>query len=1083
MTFKDIGFFFVAFALRHVPRGLVILLEILGLLALCALIGWGALLWRLMQGPIDLEPVAARIEAAFNKESPEFNLSIGPAELRWEGDFTPLQIDLRTVALRRVDGTPVMFADRVGVHLSPRALLRGKVGLRRIKIYRPAIRIIRWETGEVTLNAENAGSAMAAVAAPDTVAAKSDAMGMLTAILADPEAAAKASSLLTDLREVSVTQAGVVFEDHRLNTVFRSRNADIALLRKRSGLFLRFGVFVDMAAGEPEGYMRGALMLAGKTTADRFIDGRVMFDHLNLARMGLTGDGVAQLSGLDAPLKGIVDFRLNGDLKPQRAALSIGAGKGSINALDLYKKSVPVEHVFAHAQFDFTRMTGEVANVDIKFANRSTITAGARMEETDAEGADANTRRITIEAEARAVPIDDLKTYWPDSLTPDPRDWVTQHLSKGIASKATVAAVLDYHLPHAEGVAPVSIVDIGGKIDFSGIKVDYFPPLLPATEAKGVATFDDKSFNIDISGGKLDDMTVIKSAIRITDLDKQDAVTNAYIDIDVDLTGPLKTALLVLDSDNLKFPSSLGIDPKTVEGQSDVNVRFFFPLNKNLKVEEVKVTAKAKAREIRLPSVVAGLNISGGPMEINVDNGELNVKGSGKISSSAVDFDWKKSFNPRSTYDMQLKARARLDDQTLKGFGLPSEIAFSGAVPADVSYTLDHKGRGRLNLRGMLEGNGLGILWLGATKSAEKPGTLAAELLMENNHLVAVKGLEIKSEDMQIAGDLEFATVNGQAQLKRGYFPVIKSGSNDMTFRIEPFGEGYDMAIGGTQMDASAYFPEEDPVNSNEAAAKPAKPLKLSILNKKLLTGQERYIENVRLQAEINKWQRLERLDLAADAGGKPLELKYLPEGIGHRLTLSAQNAGAALSALGLTRSIRGGQLNINASTLPNTGPRDLNGVAVLQNFGLKDAPVIAKLLNAMSLEGIQSLLKGEGLQFKKARVDFAWTDKGQPQQFENIRHLRLRNGQTSGSSLGLTFEGAIDNWNNIYDLNGTIIPVSDLNKLLNNVPLIGGVLTAGGEGVIGATYKIKGPKSKPETSVNPLSALAPGILRKIFFD
>ena len=68
-------------------------------------------------------------------------------------------------------------------------------------------------------------------------------------------------------------------------------------------------------------------------------------------------------------------------------------------------------------------------------------------------------------------------------------------------------------------------------------------------------------------------------------------------------------------------------------------------------------------------------------------------------------------------------------------------------------------------------------------------------------------------------------------------------------------------------------------------------------------------------------------------------------------------------------------------------------------------------------------------------------------------------------------------------DLDGTIIPISGINNVLSGIPLVGDILTGGGSGILAATYTIKGPKSKPEVFVNPLSVLAPGILRKIFFE
>ena len=45
------------------------------------------------------------------------------------------------------------------------------------------------------------------------------------------------------------------------------------------------------------------------------------------------------------------------------------------------------------------------------------------------------------------------------------------------------------------------------------------------------------------------------------------------------------------------------------------------------------------------------------------------------------------------------------------------------------------------------------------------------------------------------------------------------------------------------------------------------------------------------------------------------------------------------------------------------------------------------------------------------------------------------------------------------------------------------GVLLGGGnhEGVFGVNYRIVGPASGPTLTVNPLSAMTPGILRKVF--
>ena len=84
---------------------------------------------------------------------------------------------------------------------------------------------------------------------------------------------------------------------------------------------------------------------------------------------------------------------------------------------------------------------------------------------------------------------------------------------------------------------------------------------------------------------------------------------------------------------------------------------------------------------------------------------------------------------------------------------------------------------------------------------------------------------------------------------------------------------------------------------------------------------------------------------------------------------------------------------------------------------------------------------------------------------------------------MGLTFDGTIDLLEQTTDNKGTIVPVSGLGKAVEDIPLIGDILTGGGGGVFAATYTIKGPLNNPTVIVNPLAALAPGILRKIFFE
>ena len=84
-----------------------------------------------------------------------------------------------------------------------------------------------------------------------------------------------------------------------------------------------------------------------------------------------------------------------------------------------------------------------------------------------------------------------------------------------------------------------------------------------------------------------------------------------------------------------------------------------------------------------------------------------------------------------------------------------------------------------------------------------------------------------------------------------------------------------------------------------------------------------------------------------------------------------------------------------------------------------------------------------------------------------------------------LVVEHARQQWRaaDVVDLEGTVVPAYALNSLLGKIPIVGGLLSGGekGSGLFAANFRMTGPQENPKVSVNPLSALAPGILRRVF--
>ena len=214
------------------------------------------------------------------------------------------------------------------------------------------------------------------------------------------------------------------------------------------------------------------------------------------------------------------------------------------------------------------------------------------------------------------------------------------------------------------------------------------------------------------------------------------------------------------------------------------------------------------------------------------------------------------------------------------------------------------------------------------------------------------------------------------------------------------------------------------------------------------------------------------------DAGLNPdglMRIQWKPNAEGGRwLNIQANNAGAVLAGLGVTDTIKGGMMSVTGTGTGRLEPWIAQGKFLITDFKVVEAPALARLLALTSPTGLFDTFRGEGLSFGKLESGFKFSEQ----------KITLQEGRTSGPSLGLTFSGAFNRQAESLDMKGTIVPLYAINSFLGNIPLIGDLLVGTkGEGVFSATYTIDGPASDPDVSVNPLSAFAPGFLRRLLFE
>ena len=100
----------------------------------------------------------------------------------------------------------------------------------------------------------------------------------------------------------------------------------------------------------------------------------------------------------------------------------------------------------------------------------------------------------------------------------------------------------------------------------------------------------------------------------------------------------------------------------------------------------------------------------------------------------------------------------------------------------------------------------------------------------------------------------------------------------------------------------------------------------------------------------------------------------------------------------------------------------------------------------------------------------------------KNEGFLELTEIIALGPSMSVLIEGYQDK-SGLTSLRGTLVPAKTLNKLISKIPVIGNIVIPKevGEGLFGISFKMKGPKGKIKTTINPIRTLTPRFLQKIF--
>ncbi len=1045
--------------------------ETLAVMLFVVLLGAGITVWRLKSGPVDISFARDYVESALRDEGSGIYGTMESATLYWPDLQGPLLLGLQDGRIFGAQGREIIFVDELALSLSKSKLLIGKIEPLSLIITRPSLRVIRSENNEF-----NFGLGTEETVITEKIESQADDQKNLIERILDlienPDSAEAKSSSLGSLRTLQVVDAQVMVEDHVFGASWFFPGLDIVFEKANRGIKST----LDFDLPEVDGALSH---VKAELTLDR--DNELFGAHLNLHNMDMRifagkVEALERLRGQNIVLSADVNAVFGPNLGLRSLVGTVSSEQGEILDAALSEEAIPYKDM----KFDVAYQKAPEEKLSLSDLTLTlkdvTIRGGANIDGLIDAETGVKSYKGPMELTIDDMPHSAIEPLWPAFLRGDSsEEWIVKNMSGGDLSGLSAEATLVATQSEDDGWS-VDAEKLLANFAVSNMNVDYRSPLPPVTKGsgKGVFDLDSDTISIQIDKAELGGLAVSKADLLF---EKVVAKGEGSLKMDLALSGPLKSVFEYISLEPIDLKDELGMDVSKVKGEADLKVKLAFPTKSDLDIEEIEMDVSGKVTNGYLPDVLRGLPLSGGPFTVSVNNERYTVKGSGQLSERAVNVDWMEYLDSKGKpFKHQAKARITIDAGLRDHFGVDLKDFVEGSLPAEVVYTgyADKKADAQVDID--MKPARFFVEAFDFEKPVGTPGKTSLKAHLINNELKSITGLNVTAQGF----DLGNATVSFRgagkdtavAQVKAGRFIIGETNSSG-TIDFAPDGSRK-IIMSGAVLDARPFMDDDE--NKDKPYTDP--PTVFSINVKNMRTTDDDVVKNVKLYADIDGKGRYNQLEMDGVAGSGQIYLRYKPNAKGVRtFRLEADDAGAFLAAFDVYNNIEGGKLVIYGEPIRGVYERNLLGLAEITNFKVVEAPTLARLLGALSLPGVLQLLDNEGLSFTKLEAKFDWLYR------PGGALMVLKEGRTSGNSLGFTFDGVFDNAAQKVDVSGTIIPLSGINKVIGSIPLVGDILTGGTGALFAATYSMKGHTDNPEISVNPLSVLTPGILRRILFE
>ncbi|MBT6510945.1 MAG: hypothetical protein HOL02_10930 [Rhodospirillaceae bacterium] len=1022
-------------------------IHVLGTLIGVASILLVGLAWRLAQGPIVFGSVTPYIEAAINDQELGFRVQIDDAQLAWDDWQEAFEVRTLGVHVYDDEGNQILSAHEVVLEMSMPPLVRGELRPRSVTLVRPWVTAVRGADGTMIFALmDTFGSEEEPASRPNPIV--DEASTFRGRDLVDGFLAAGSEAPFDRLEDVLILGADLWVDDRLLDVMWNAPAATIAVRRLDHGLSIETQLVL-----QTEGHTLDADISAVYLAESREVSISCLLSDFALNGVSDLVPQLPDLGGVDVVADVHLELLFDRDLELLYGSFLIDAQAGRIDLPAVFEEAFDIGPSLAQGSlrpgFSGLEVTDLELDLGIEEVHARIVLDGFTL--------DANLDALF---DIAGLPIGDLSRYWPVPVVKTARGWILEHVSSGVVDRASIAFQASIE-QLAAGQLPLESLII--DLDVSDVTIDYLSAMPKVRGFSGHVAVIDDTLRIDSSGGTVDGITSTRSVITMDALNG-----DAGMLIGAEMHGTVRDALLVASHEPFALASRVGIDPDLIAGTFDGRLEIVLPKLAGLTPADVLYRVAADGHDVALTTELRGYALDGGSVTLLLDSEVALLEGNVRLNGVPFAGTYRHNFRPDAETLRVVNMRGRVDDADRAALGMVDPIDIDGPVDVvlDMSQSADETMT--WNVVVDLAPSAIDFPLIGIDKAVGDAGRAALRLVDDGGAFLYLEAIELDIASTVVEGSGVLRS--GDASLSRLDLTQFVFGRSDFSGAVSVREDDvFDVTLSGGTVDME---PLMEDVAASSGPTLPSFQIR-GVLDRIWITDNDT-VQNVHIDGTYveDRWEAL--AITGAIENETPMSVtiwRFSPDE--RRFEYNAGNAGDAIRAFGLFDNATGGALQIRARIDDSDPETPADGAIRMEGFVLKEAPILTEITSSASLTAMVSTLTEGGLEFDGALMPF----------HKEGDVVTLYDARVFGPSIGITIGGTVDLGTDQLDLAGTLVPAYMFNSALGEIPLLGDILTGTeeGGGIFAFAFDVTGHRDEPEVIVDPLSVLAPGILRNMF--